>query len=302
MKAEKRDIITIIMIALTTLVAIGFFMGNLKEKKTIIQTDLFNLVAPSPHAILTINQPKAFANYMLSLPEEYALFASSIPTIYLDILQNHPTLTSAQLSFHPDGIIFYAQADEKQVTQITKETLQKKFHAFAPETLTNDGQTYTFYPATENRFFGCSHSHGIWIASYSKKLLEEVTHRQTNPKKQHLTEQRHLLKTLDRHAPLNILLPADSLNLYVSMNDSTDWRIQDCWLGADLFTNENHLCYSGCIPHYPVADSLYTQLGDTLVLRLQQKFPMIQLSNQTSFEEESVFYNGCLIPSTDSLK
>ena len=302
MRTKKREIIIFIIVILATLMTIGIFFNILKTKKETTQANLFSLIAPSPYAILKVNQPSSFSKYILSKPKTHTLFASAIPTIYLEIIQNHPTLEAAQISFHPQGIVFYAQADDKKVTQITKETLQKQFNSFAPQTQTINELTFTYYPDTDNNFFGCYHAQGIWVASYSQKLLEEVASTQFNRTKQELSVQKELLKTLDQHVPLNLLLPTDSLNLYVSINDSTNWHIQNGWLGADLFSNDNHLCYSGSIPHHPVSDSLYLQIGDTLALRLQQLFPQFNISNQTSIESEHVFYSGCLIPLTDSIK
>ena len=294
MKTGMREIITFLIVALFTSMAVGFFWDNLKERKETVQADLFSLIAPSPHAILRINQPSSFSKYILSQPIEHTLFASVVPTIYLDIIQRHPTLETAQISFHPQGVIFYVQAGDKEVSEIIKETLQKRFHSFAPQKQTMHGQTFTYYPDAENNFFGCYHAHGIWVASYSQKLLEQVASLQFRMEKQKLHEQKKLLQNLDQHAPLNLLFPADSLDLHITLNDSTNWRIQNCWLGADLFTNENHLCYSGSIPHHPVSDSIYIQIGDTLALRIHQRFPSIIISNQTTIEEEQVFYSGCL--------
>lgn len=302
MKTKKREIVIFFLSALITLMAVGFFMNNIKKKKENTQSNLFSLIAPSPQAILKINKPSDFSKYILSQPIEYTLFASTIPTIYLEIIQNHPTLEALQISFHPQGIVFYAQADEKEIEQMTKETLVKRFHSFAPQTQTISELTFTFYPDAKNNFLGCYYAQGIWVASYSRKLLEQVANTQLNPINQKHTEQKELLKTLDQYAPLNLLIPADSLNLYVSINDSTDWRIQDCWLGVELFSNENHLCYLGSIPHHPASDSLYIQLGDTLAHRLQQRYPQFTISNQTTIEKEQVFYNGCLLSSQQSVK
>jgi len=57
--------------------------------------------------------------------------------------------------------------------------------------------------------------------------------------------------------------------------------------------NENHLCYFGSLPYNSTADSLYTSLGDTLVLRLEQAFPQFKVSNQTARENNRMFYTGC---------
>jgi hypothetical protein len=171
--------------------------------------------------------------------------------------------------------------------------LQKAFGSFAPQKQKRDGITFTYYPDTENRFFGYYQHEGIWVASYSKKLLEEVAQIQRNRQSYLLPDQDRLRKSFDKNAPLNLMVQSDSLDLYVSLPDSTEWGIRKGWLGADLFMNENHLCYFGSLPYNSTADSLYTSLGDTLVLRLEQAFPQFKVSNQTARENNRMFYTGC---------
>lgn len=148
-------------------------------------------------------------------------------------------------------------------------------------------------PGYRKPFFGYYQHEGIWVASYSKKLLEEVAQIQRNRQSYLLPDQDRLRKSFDKNAPLNLMVQSDSLDLYVSLPDSTEWGIRKGWLGADLFMNENHLCYFGSLPYNSTADSLYTSLGDTLVLRLEQAFPQFKVSNQTARENNRMFYTGC---------
>ena len=134
------------------------------------------------------------------------------------------------------------------------------------------------------------------MASYSKKLLEEVAQIQRNRHSSLLPDQDRLRRSFDKNAPLNLMVQADSLDLYVALPDSTEWRIRNRWLGADLFMNENHLCYFGNLPYNATTDSLYAPLGDTLALRLEQAFPQFDVSNQTTWEEGRAFYTGCFTP------
>lgn len=292
MKADKRDIVTILIAALATLAAVWFFLGNMLKEKETARTDLYTLVAPASDAVLSINRPATFTQYILSRKPEREAFASKIPDIYLSIIQNNRNLPWLLLSFHPQGVVLYAQAGNHLVSQIEKNTLQNTFGAFAPQKQKRDGITFTYYPDTENRFFGYYQHNGVWVASYSKKLLEKVAHLQQNGQNNLYPEQERLRKSFDKNAPLNLMIQADSLDLYVSLSDSTEWRLRKYWLGADLFMNENHLCYFGSLPYHSTADSLYAPLGDTLALRLEQLFPQFNVSNQTTREKERVFYTG----------
>lgn len=294
MKADKREIVTFTIAALATLVAVWFFLGKMQKEKKVVQTDLYTLVAPASDAILSVNRPAAFSKYILSRKPEHDAFASRIPEIYLSIIQNNRDLSPLLLSFHPQGVVLYTQAGKNLINRIEKNALQKAFGSFAPQKQTKNDIVFTYYPDNGNRFFGYYQYNGIWVASYSKKLLEEVAQIQKSRQNYLLPNQDRLRRTFDANAPLNLMIQSDSLNLYVSLPDSTEWRIRNWWLGADLFMNENHLCYFGSLPYNATADSLYAPLGDTLALRLEQIFPQFHITNQTTRENNRMFYTGCL--------
>ena len=174
MKADKREIVTFIIAALATLVAVWFFLSKMQKEKETVRTDLYTLVAPASDAILSVNRPAAFTKYILSRNSERDAFASKVPDIYLSIIQNNHDLPWLLLSFHPQGVVFYAQAGNSLAGRIEKNTLQKSFGSFAPQKQKRNGITFTYYPDAGNRFFGYYQHEGIWVASYSKKLLEEV--------------------------------------------------------------------------------------------------------------------------------
>lgn len=133
MKADKREIVTFVIAALATLVAVWFFLGKMQKEKDTVRTDLYTLVAPASDAILSVNRPAAFTKYILSRDSERDAFASKIPDIYLSIIQNNRNIPWLLLSFHPQGVILYAQAGNNLVGRIEKNTLQKGFRSFAPQ-------------------------------------------------------------------------------------------------------------------------------------------------------------------------
>ena len=57
MKADKREIVTFVIAALATLVAVWFFLGKMQKEKDTVRTDLYTLVAPASDAILSVNRP-----------------------------------------------------------------------------------------------------------------------------------------------------------------------------------------------------------------------------------------------------
>ena len=70
MKADKREIVTFVIAALATLVAVWFFLGKMQKEKDTVRTDLYTLVAPASDAILSVNRPAAFTKYILSRDSE----------------------------------------------------------------------------------------------------------------------------------------------------------------------------------------------------------------------------------------
>lgn len=73
MKADKREIVTFVIAALATLVAVWFFLGKMQKEKDTVRTDLYTLVAPASDAILSVNRPAAFTKYILSRDSERML-------------------------------------------------------------------------------------------------------------------------------------------------------------------------------------------------------------------------------------
>lgn len=294
MNAYKREIVIFIIAALATLSAVWYFFGKMEKTKTTAQTDLYTLVAPASEAVLGVNRPDIFAKYMLSDSSVRQVFASRIPPIYLSLIREYPGLPELLFSFHAQGVLFYTKATEAQVSRMEEHSIKKKFSSFAPQKQGIGPVTFIYYPDTGNRFFGYYQYNGIFVASYSRKLLEEVARIQTKPIRYLLPEQETIRRSFDRNAPLNLMFGSDSLNLYVTLSDSTEWRIRGHWLGADLFMSKGNLCYFGSIPYEPEADSLYTALGDTLSLRLKQLFPQLPaVTSQFSIDNGQVLYTGC---------
>ncbi|MCD7976588.1 MAG: hypothetical protein LUG51_05335 [Tannerellaceae bacterium] len=155
------------------------------------------------------------------------------------------------------------------------------------------GIDFYYYPDVENRFLGYYEHEGVWVVSYSRKLLEEVALQQVTGETSLPNEPYMLRKTIDPNSPLNILFKVDPLDLYVNLNDSTEWRIQDKWLAADLFFNEGNICSHGGYPYYAALDTMYGAMADTLSQRLRILFPPLQPVFEINKEEDRVYYTGC---------
>ena len=131
MHAKKREIIGLFLTAFVLLTAVGIVLHKLQEKKQTNETDLYSLMASSPHAVISIHHPARFTNEILASEAARKLFASFIPPVFLSVMPHiHAPLL---LSFHQQGAVLYVQADAASAKQLEK-TAAQSFDAFAPAT------------------------------------------------------------------------------------------------------------------------------------------------------------------------
>lgn len=102
------------------------------------------------------------------------------------------------------------------------------------------------------------------------------------------------MDSFDHNAPMNLLFPADKLDLQIPLNDSMIWYSRKEWLTADIFSNEGKICCYGKMEvPFPI-DSLYLSLAaDTLSSQLEKVFPMLKIDSQIYQEEDILYYTGC---------
>lgn len=295
MKAYKRDITICILTALVTLSAVGYFLGDMKKVKHLAEIDLYTLISPNAHAVLAINRPSSFTRLMLAKKSVYDAFASKILEVYLSIIQKSPSLPSILLSFHPQGTVLYTKATESQVQMIEKEILEPSSGSFAPQKQSKGGITFTYYPDSGNRFFGSYYHEGVWVASYSKKLLEEAARLQLNKTHRTQEEQPWERATLDTNAPLNLLLQIGQLDLSSSPDSTLQQPDQHQWIEADLFTNDQNICFFSRLPYQETADTTDSTgfSPEAISLKLEELFPQFHLTITTRREKAMTFYTGC---------
>lgn len=297
MKAYQREIVIVSIAVIATALAVWYFFGSMEKEKTIVQTNVYSILDPSPSGLLVVNRPAVFSRMMLSEQKIKGTFATYIPEIYLSIVEQHPSFPVVIFSFHEQGVVMYAKTDEGEAYLIHRKTLRPIYNTYRAPQQKKNGITFTYYPDAENRFLGCYYWNGVWVASYSKRLLEEAAERQlaeaSAPDVSTPTGIQNLISTFDRHAPLNVALPASRLDLYVQISDSLEWRIQNKWLTADIYTENGTICCMGGEPYHTVLDSLYSAMADTLSLRLEHFFPQLRIKTQVDIGQETVYFTAC---------
>jgi|GEM_PF-212790 hypothetical protein len=296
MREYRKEIIIALISIAGAILAVWFFFFSIDEKKVTIQGDLYTVIASNPDALVCINRPSLLTKIILSDKNKQDLFTSRIPEIFLSILDKAKGNSFYLISFHTQGVVMYTKATLEQADEITYNILHSYFNSYNPQRIFVDGIEYTFYAIPGNRFFVTYYSNGIWAASYSKKLLENVAIQQKTGQSslsEGILSQR---KLLDRNAPLNIIVPAENLNVYVQTNDSTQITLGNGWVYADIFTSENNLCFFTGIPYNKSLDSIYPLLADTLTLRLKTFYPQHNFFFQLNNDNERIYYTACLAP------
>ncbi|MDR2809494.1 MAG: hypothetical protein LBB84_02915 [Tannerellaceae bacterium] len=274
----KEIIISIVAILIMALAIIAYFKA-VNEEQANSRIDVYTLVPPTATTLLAVNRPAVFSRMILNNPLLNKIFAREIPEIFLSVIRKNQQMTSIIFSFHPQGVLAYMQVGSKTAHTIANDILPEKFRPYSPQVQTENGINFYYYPDAENHFFGYYIHNGIWVGSYSRRLLERAALQQQKEEILLPEEIKRLRASFDTTAPLNIICKADELGI---RNLS--------WVSADLFISEGAFCCYGSLPLTAV-EAL--SIGDSLARRIEAKYPQLQLSFQTQTEDASINLTGC---------
>jgi len=293
MRTHLKEISILSITLIVAITCIWYFFRQINLKKTAEQTDIYTYMVPSSNAVITINQPLLFTQLFLSKQSTSNILQKHIPEVYLSIIQSLPAKTPVLFSFHSQGIVMYAKTNKEQIQSIEKNILFPFFHSYTPHHQAKDHIHYTYLADTNNRFFGYYQYKGIWVTSYSKKLLEETAQKQLRGDTSLPANLKISLDQQDPNAPMSITIPSDLLNIHVQLNDSSRWETKNTWLPTDIFINGNTICFHGNYPDFNLPDSLYTAFADSISLRLKQWETTLETSFQIDSEDSLLFFTGC---------
>ena len=293
MRSYLKEIIFSIVAVLVMALAIISFFKAMKRGQVNEREDIYRIIPEDVNALLVVNRPGVFDRMILRNRPVFNAFASEVPVEFLSFIRQNSRLQLMVLSFHPQGVVCYLQADSKLVRSLD-ELLQRGDKTFSPVKQTKGGLDYYYYPFAENRFLGCFTHNGVWVGSFSRKLLENTAGMIRKNALSIPFEMNTLLRSFDSNAPLNIVFPTKGMGLEILQDNSVVWRIEDEWLGADLFIGEDGFCSFGSLPYQPgISSALYQAMGDTIARKVNQMYPQLLLSFQIDKEEDLVYYTGC---------
>ena len=294
MRRLKEDIGIIVLSLLIAAVSASYFLGFLQREKEAETQDLYYLLPSQPKSVLAINQPTAFAHLLLEKTPGVDILQRWIPEAFLYFLRQEPETPFLLFSFHQEGVICYAKANKKQAEKLEHDILRSYFSAYEPQEETLHDIRFRYYADTGSRFLGCYQHEGVWVASYSKRLLEQVVRKQLLPQEQ--TDEDSLspfFRQFDRNATANLLFPSDGWQIQVARHDTILWKYNLPWVCTDLFPSEGNICGFCSFPYAVPNDSLYEAMGDSLAIQLEALFPRLHVTPQTSQDSSEVYFTFC---------
>ena len=291
MSHHKRNIgILLILLVIMTL-AVRYFFQRMEEERRFAQVNPYSLILPSPEAVLSINSPLVFGKMILPMSAIGNTFKELIPKALLPYLQEKSSYTSLLIaSYTKSDILYIISMDKDEANQLFKH-LEKTF-SYAPVEREDASITAYYYPEADNRFLGCYYHNGLFVASYSHKLLAEAAERQQSPTPSIIPELKDLLNKAKGNT-IHLFLPSKKLDIHIPMNDTTTWSIKEPWLSVELFVSEGNLYAHNEQTYEASIDSLYPIIRDSIHSRLSQLLPDIQLTSQVSHDENQVYYTIC---------
>lgn len=293
MRRLKEDIGIIVLSLLIAAVSASYFLGFLQREKEAETQDLYYLLPTQPKSVLAINQPSSFAHLFLEKASGDIL-RRWIPEAFLYLLRQQPETPFLLFSFHQEGVICYAKANKKQAEKLEHDILRTYFSAYEPQEEILHDIRFRYYADTGSRFLGCYQHEGVWVASYSKRLLEQVVRKQLLPQEQSDEDELSpFFRQFDRNATANLLFPSDGWQIQVARHDTILWKYNLPWVSTDLFPSEGNICGFCSFPYAVPNDSLYEAMGDSLAIQLEALFPRLHVTPQTSQDSSEVYFTFC---------
>lgn len=294
MRRLKEDIGIIVLSLLIAAVSASYFLGFLQREKEAETQDLYYLLPTQPKSVLAINQPTAFVHLLLEKTPGMDILQRWIPEAFLYLLRQEPETPFLLFSFHQEGVICYAKANKKQAEKLEHDILRSYFSAYEPQEETLHDIRFRYYADTGSRFLGCYQHEGVWVASYSKRLLEQVVRKQLLPQEQSDEDSLSpFFRQFDRNATANLLFPSDGWQIQVARHDTILWKYNLPWVSTDLFPSEGNICGFCSFPYAVPNDSLYEAMGDSLAIQLEALFPRLHVTPQTSQDSSEVYFTFC---------
>lgn len=287
MSVRKKDIAILLALLVVLVLCVRYFYKRIDDDRRVVGMDPYSLIVPDPKAVLSINRPRVLGEMILPLPSIGKLFAAHIPEALLPFLREKPEYASLLMASYAQGDVLYIPMEKEVASYLFKQL--DAAYPFAPQSREEAPITLYYYPEVDNRFLGCYYYEGIFVASYNRKLLMETVERHPKNNPIPIPDLQKVISK-SKSATINLFIPTETLDLHVSLNDTTEWSITDPWVGLDVFFSEGNICCYYEQPYEKMFDSIYPSIRDTITARIIRLIPTIQVSTQMSHDDNWVYY------------
>lgn len=295
MKRYRKEIVLGSTFFLILCITTGLFYTEIRQEKKMASIDLSSLLLPGTEGVMVVNRPDDLRSTILPYPNIKSVFSRFLPDIYFSVIQevSCPLL----FSFHPKGVVLYAKINKDEMN-ILKGIFTGYFNNYAPYLNKEEKIRYHSYPDTEGRFFNYHYQNGIFISSYSGKLLESAIEGLNSSQNTTSSDLHKAIRGFDTHVPFNVCIPAQRIDSLIYINDSLSLVIEDQWISSDYFTNEGNICSFGYLPVSLPQDSVNRHMADSalnsfITDKYRELFPSLFIETQVSIEPDKISYTGC---------
>lgn len=284
----KRDITALVVLLLSAIVCVKYFYKDMNNARNMAKTNPYSLILPTAQTVFNVERPSVFKKMILPMKHIQATIEEHVPPVFLSIVNECADLSSFMVAFYPEGCVLYASIDARIAQHIFKKLDES--YTFPPLIQMEEDISVRYYPDINRRFLGCYYHNGIFVASFRKNLLTDTAEKQQSCPSHIIAGLKELTSKKSKKEAIQLFMPGDSLNLYVQINDTLQWRIQDQWLDMDLFYNDGSLFCFHEHPYRSTLDSLYPSMRDTITTRLRQLLPAIETSTLVSHDDTSAYF------------
>jgi len=271
MKAYRTEIVIAILCLVAIVGIVIFYLLRMDSDARVDRVDVYDLILPDAQAVLSINRPKEFIAMLKEQPQLNAYFREVLPDESFRLLYD--------LRYAPVLLVYYSQ---HVALYYPFHDMPGEKNACFPErysvSVKKEGVSFEFYPQQSTKYWGCYLYKGVYVASYSRKLLEAIAevHRHGTGK-----------------CPLPIKRIKDRFDKNALFNASFHTAADKEWLPMDVFIHEKQVC---SLLNYPVSfdsDSLITEALDSFSRQMEQLIPGLTIQSDYSKGDSVVYYTFC---------
>lgn len=280
------------MLAIIAIAIAGMrFFGDIQNEKRLNAINLFRLIKPECKSILCINKGSHFSE-LLQQPIVDSVFVHTYPSVLLSFIKKIPASQLYIIASYEEGYLLYGKVNRHELALLRKQVFDTLSPFPAQEFNTTAGIKVYFYALAGKRFFGYYVYNGVLVAGYSRRLLEKSALLINSNSNNTASLWLPLEKKRNTQAMATLFFPVETLQLSLRV-DSSEKKIPQRWIAADLSVDKEQFCCNGNTPFVKMADSLYVQLSENIKNSLEQKYPLLRITSTLEQDESRIYYSVC---------